>query len=198
MISKFPMQDVYENEQFSSVDFTDISFTERSFTNCIFEHCTFMNSQWSKAKFYSCTFNGCNLSLVKILGVFLQEVTFNECKLVGLEFHKCDKTFFHVNAQQSLLLDCNFSDLNMSKTSFHKSKLEECRFVNTKLVGANFSETDLQGTVFQQCKLDGADFREARNYAINLKANSVKKAKFSYPEVITLLKSFDIVIDGWK
>lgn len=192
------VQSVNEDQKFTSVNFSEVSFVEHSFTNCTFERCIFMHAQWNKAKFYSCTFNGCNISLVRVNGAFFQEVTFNECKLVGLEFHKCDKTFFHINVQQSLLLDCNFSDLSMPKTSFHKSKFEECRFITTQLVGADFTETDLQGSVFQHCKLDKADFRGARNYAINLQANSVKKAKFSYPEVMTLLDSFDIVIDGWK
>lgn len=86
----------------------------------------------------------------------------------------------------------------MQKSSFHKSKLQECYFINTQLVETDFRDSDLQGSNFHNCKLDKADFRGAKNYVINLQANSTKKAKFSYPEVMTLLQSFDIVIDGWK
>jgi fluoroquinolone resistance protein len=84
----------------------------------------------------------------------------------------------------------------LRKTSFKKSKLRECSFINTNLSDADFTDTDLQGTIFHQCKLDKADFRDAKNYAISLKTNTAKKAKFSYPEVMRLLTFFDIVIEG--
>ena len=83
----------------------------------------------------------------------------------------------------------------MKKTHFNKSQLKECSFTDTQLEGANFTEADLQGSTFHKCKLDKADFRGTKNYAINLKTNSAKKAKFSYPEVMTLLQFFDIIID---
>lgn len=185
-----------EDKVFKSLDLSNHPLVEHSFTNCTFEHCTFVNGLWGNAKFYSCTFTCCNMSFVKVDGCFLQNVAFNECKLVGIEFYKCNKTFFCVNTKQSILLNCNFSDLSMPKASFHKTQLKECYFTNTQLIEADFTDTDLQGSIFHKCKLDKADFRHAKNYALNLQANTAKKAHFSSPEVMTLLKSFDIIIDG--
>jgi fluoroquinolone resistance protein len=43
--------------------------------------------------------------------------------------------------------------------------------------------------------LTGANFKGAKNYAINPQANTLKKTRFSYPEVMTLLNALDIIIE---
>jgi uncharacterized protein YjbI with pentapeptide repeats len=82
----------------------------------------------------------------------------------------------------------------MKKTSFSKSKLKECFFTNTGLSGADFGGVDLSGTIFHNCDLSLADFSSAIQYQIDPQANKIKKAKFSLPEVVGLLQSFDITI----
>jgi fluoroquinolone resistance protein len=184
-----------ENKTFKTLDLTEQSFMECSFTDCTFEHCAFVNSIWIKTKFHSCTFICCNISFVTVDGCFLQDVTFLECKIVGIEFHKCNKVFFCINIKNSILLNCNFSDLNMQKACCYKSSFKECFFTNTQLMESDFTGADLQGSIFHKCNLEKADLRGAKNYTINLHTNIVKKAQFSYPEVMSLLTFFDIVID---
>jgi uncharacterized protein YjbI with pentapeptide repeats len=72
--------------------------------------------------------------------------------------------------------------------------LREVYFTNTDLQEADFTETDLLGTLFHQCNLTQSDFRNAKNYGINIQTNNLKKAKFSFPEAINLLKCLDIEI----
>lgn len=196
MLNKIDKIESYnEDKVFKLLDLSNLSFSDSFFVNCIFENCTFINSVWRNTKFQSSTFTSCNINFTKLEGSFLQDVTFNECKLVGIEFYKCNKIFFCINIKQSALLNCNFSDLGMKRASFYKSRVEECYFTGTQLEEADFIDTDLKGSIFHQCKLDKADFRNSKNYFINLQVNTVKKAKFSYPEVMNLLKSFDIVVE---
>ena len=82
---------------------------------------------------------------------------------------------------------CNFSELNMKHTRFHGSKLKECYFNGTHLVEANFGETDLEGTIFHHSDLSKADFKDAKNYSINPQSNTLKKARFSAAEALSLL-----------
>jgi len=89
---------------------------------------------------------------------------------------------------------CNFSDLNMKNSSFIGSKLKDSHFTNTELNGANFSDVDLSGTIFHNCDLSKADFSEASGYDIDPRVNKVKKAKFSLPEAVRLLRGFDVTI----
>lgn len=186
---------IQEEKVFTKVDFTHVSLAEYSFFNCVFEQCVFIDSVWDNAKFYSCIFNVYNLSFVNVKDSLLQDVTFNECKLVGIEFYKVNKTFFSVAIVQSSLLNCNFSDLFMKGTSFKGSRLKECCFKNTQLEGTDFSETDLQETIFRKCNLNKANFKRAKNYSLDITHNKVKNAVFTYPDVMYLLKYFNIIID---
>jgi uncharacterized protein YjbI with pentapeptide repeats len=113
---------------------------------------------------------------------------------VGADFFKCEKTFFSASFKNSVLQYCNFSDLDMKNTTFSGSQLKENYFTDTCLKSADFSDVDLLGTTFHNCDLSKADFSTARHYDINPESNKIKKAKFSLPEAVGLLRGFDITI----
>ncbi len=95
----------------------------------------------------------------------MQDTCFEDCKIVGAEFFKCEKSFLQY---------CNFADLNIKHASFYGCKLKECYFNDTSLIEADFRDTDLSGTIFHNSDLS--------------------KAKFSFPEAIELLRGFEIDI----
>lgn len=183
-----------EDQIIQGLDFSHGSLTSYSFINCTFQNCNFTECLLWNAKFISCSFKACNLSLLKLDGCRLQEVYFEECKIIGAEFFKCENKFFSIKAKNSFLHYCNFSNLNMKKTSFLGSTLKECFFTETCLTEADFQNTDLLGTIFQNSDLFKANFCAAKNYEIDLRANKVKKAKFSFPEATRLLHAFEIEI----
>ena len=131
---------------------------------------------------------------MKLDGCRLQEVHFVDCKVVGADFYKCERTFFSLSFKNSVLQYCNFSDLKMKNTTFSGSQLKENYFTNTCLKNADFSQVDLSGTTFHNCDMSKADLSTARHYDINPGANKIEKAKFSLPEAVGLLKVFDITI----
>ncbi len=90
---------------------------------------------------------------------------------------------------------CNFHKLNLKKTGFEGCEVLECDFFETNLEGANFNKADLKGSVFENTNLTKASFVNAVNYEINPNLNEVKSAKFSMPEVLSLLKPFKIVVE---
>jgi uncharacterized protein YjbI with pentapeptide repeats len=124
----------------------------------------------------------------------MQECTFTDCKIVGVDFYKCEKMFFSANFKNSLLQYCNFSDLNMSRSSFFGSALKDSHFTNTILKEADFRNVDLLGTIFHNCDMSNADFTGATQYGIDPRTNKIKKAKFSFPEAAGLLQAFDVII----
>jgi len=133
--------------------------------------------------------------MVNLESCRLHDVEFYECKIVGGNFHKCEKMFFFFKAEGCILISCNFSDLAMKRFSFRNSRIKECHFLRTELVDGDFRMADLLGTTFHECKLARADFRGASNYSIDPKNNDIKEAKFSLPEAASLLDHFDIIID---
>lgn len=183
-----------EGQAIKSADFSKKSLEDRAFTSCSFTSCDFSESILRNAKFSGCIFINCNLSLPKLDGCRFQDARFTECKIVGTEFFKCEKTLFSVSLNKCLLLYCNFSELNMKNTSFNGSTLKENHFTNTSLIGADFTDADLSGTLFHNCDLSKADFSSATRYDIDPLTNKIKKAKFSLPEAVGLLRGFDIVL----
>jgi len=185
-----------ENQAIESENFAKKTLQSQVFISCSFDRCDFSESLLRNTQFCSCVFINCNLSLPKLDGCRFQDVRFVDCKIVGAEFFKCEKTFFFPKFERCLLHYCNFSDLNMKKISFNGSRLRECIFTNTNLDSADFTDVDLSGTVFHSCNLSTADFTSAVRYDIDPQKNKIKKAKFSLPEVIGLLRGFDIKIEN--
>ena len=184
-----------EDQNFKTHDFSDISFAEKSFSHCLFESCNFIESSWQSAKFASCIFKNCNLSLINLKNCRLYDVVFEESKLVGIDFSQYDTSFiFSISAKKCLIQHCSFSHLPMKKTLFQQSKIHGSNFIDSCLVEADFTGADLKDTMFHTCDLSNSNFCHAVNYAIDPQVNKVKGAKFSFPEVVGLLKNFEITI----
>ncbi|MBS0627616.1 MAG: pentapeptide repeat-containing protein, partial [Verrucomicrobia bacterium] len=62
------------------------------------------------------------------------------------------------------------------------------------LIEVDFKDTDLLGTIFHNSDLSKADFSGSENYEIDVRLNKVKKARFSLPEALGLLRGFDIEV----
>ena len=72
--------------------------------------------------------------------------------------------------------------------------MRETDFFKANLTGCDFENTDLQATRFQNCNLRKASFVGAKNYFVDPVDNNVRQAKFSAPEVLSLLSKFKIEI----
>lgn len=183
-----------ESQHLKQKDYTQQNLDGSTFIECTFESCDFTGSSLRNAKFENCSFRNCNIGLVKLDGCVFQQAKFIDCKIVGAEFYKCNKTFFSANFKDCNLHYCNFSDLNMKNATI-SGKVKECHFTQTILTQAVFDDVDLAGTLFHKCDLSKADFTTAYNYSIDPLSNKIKKAKFSLPEAVNLLRMFDIIIE---
>ena len=67
-------------------------------------------------------------------------------------------------------------------------------FREADLLQGNFDGTDLSESLFFNTNLSKVDFAGSRNYAISPEKNTLKGAKFSLPEAMSLLFSLDIVL----
>lgn len=103
--------------------------------------------------------------------------------------------FLSLQFVNCLIDTCNFSDLCLKNTDFKKCIIRETHFINTHLSNCNFCDSDLRGTLFHNSKLCHANFVGAINYSIDIKTNQIEHAKFSQPEVLSLLQSIGIIIE---
>lgn len=195
------LMQISDQRQWNDQTFDDIveelsNFTGFAFDDCTFEKCDFLGGCWNNATFTNCQFKLCNLSNLSVSNCKFDAVSFEECKLVGLHFSTCKKLLFSISLNRAQLLLCNFSEMNLLHMSFGASELKECDFFHAKLVGADFSNCNLAGSMFENSNLKSADFRQASNYEIDPSRNQIAKARFSMPEVLSLLAPLGIEISA--
>lgn len=85
--------------------------------------------------------------------------------------------------------------MNFNRFDFRGNCISETLFAECELCGASFYGCDLAKTEFFKCDLKKCDFRDAYGYKIDVLTNSLKGARFCYPEAANLLESLEIVIE---
>ena len=186
-------QENFEHVEFDGIqDVKDIK--SKTFLNCSFKDCDFTESDFSLSRFSDCRFHNCNLSLIVVSETKLQDVCFDSCKIMGVDFTLINKLIFKIDFQESQIIKCSFSELDMSESDFQNCIIQQSDFYQSKLVKSNFTGSDLQDTIFDNSDLTEADFTDAKNYAINPLNNKIKNAQFSMPDAIQLLNALNIKI----
>jgi uncharacterized protein YjbI with pentapeptide repeats len=186
---------VYDNEDFTNIDYSGQRIANTEFEDCRFVNCDFSNSILSEDDFINCRFESCNFAMAKPGGSGLKEVSFKDCKLIGINFDYCADFLFAVNFDNCVLDYSSFTKKKMKKTRFMHCSLQEVDFSGTDLSMAVFGNSNLSRAVFSGTNLEKADFRTAYNYNIDLEANKVTKAKFSYAGLAGLLTKYKIELE---
>ena len=89
-----------------------------------------------------------------------------------------------------------FIDMQLVGSKFLNCIAKDACFQNSDMQCSDFSGTDLNGAIFNDSDLRDVNFSTAFNYTINACSNKINDAKFSFPEVVSLLHALPIKIDG--
>ncbi len=184
-----------QDKHFDKLNFRVASLDKAEYENCKFSNCDFSGSNFSDIKFIDCEFKSCNLSLVKLIKTVFRDVTFKDCKLLGLLFENCNPFGFALSFNNCNLTHASFFKLEMKKANFENSKLQEVDFSECNLTAAVFGNCDFLNAKFENTILEKADLRSSYNYLIDPNINRIKKAKFSLTELPGLLYKHDIEVD---
>lgn len=160
-----------------------------------FEKKVFQGEDLSCVHVSDCIFLGCSFITPDLKKTRLQNVSFEGCKLSGVDFTLCDPTFFSISFTNCHLDGCNFSQLPCKKISFKNCRVLNCHFIECDLREGDFQGADLGGTLFHQANMEGANFCKAINYQIDPMTNRVKGAKFSRLEAVRLLEGLGVKIE---
>jgi len=190
----------YYDQAFDAIDVENNEIKDIVFENCKFIDCNFKEASFCKCKFIDCCFKSSDLSLLNINGSSFSDVEFDSCKMTDINwtlawwpsitltspifFNHCDISF------------SSFYELKLATLSIINCKAQDTDFRGCHLDSADFTGTDLEKAEFMHTVLNNADFSNAINYVINPVENSLANAKFSFPEVVNLLHTFDIKIEG--
>lgn len=186
----------HEDKVFENIDYTEKRLRNREFLNCRFVGCLFYKSDLSGNSFEACIFENCNLSMATIVGVGLRDITFKGCKIMGVDFTKCNTLMFSFQFENCVLDYSTFFGTKIKKTSFLSCSLKEVDFTNANLTASVFSESNLFGSIFDHSNLEKTDFRGAVNFSIEPENNRMSRAKFSPFQLEGLLHKYRLDIEG--
>lgn len=185
---------IIENIKFENKLIEDSEFIDCSFINCIFENCSL-----DKCSFISCKFTKCNIINIKCKYSQLKFAEFIKCNLIGVHWINLLPPG-KIADPVSVLSDCflkynSFVRMELMRFDFSGNVIQESAFEECNLRECNFKGVPLESTQFLSCDMRNADFRESIGYGIDITTNKLKGAKFSFPDVISLLNVLEIKID---
>jgi len=183
----------YDEETITAKNVNDFTYVESEFVDCAFEGIDFQNQELKKSKFIECQFILCNLSNVKVSFSTFREVSFIESKMVGVNW-TTTQAVSDLSFDQCKLDDSVFLALKLNGIKFTKCSLINCDFSESQLMKSSFKGSDLKLAQFNNADLESADLTNCLNYYINPLFTKLKKAKFSFPEAISLLEAQEIKV----
>lgn len=195
------MEQVYfEQEHFEGLNFSEKVFEDYSFSACHFEKCTFEACQLAHCSFAECTFSEC--TIINLKAAHKSQIRFGEfyqCELIGVNW---GQLIPHDKYPQPLskIEDCHlkyniFPGMKLKKFDFRGNIITDSMFEECQLEESTFKGCALERTEFTGCDLRKADFRNATDYQVGLLTNKLSGARFSFPEVVTLLNSLNIKVE---
>ncbi len=196
MINLNDNQSFYQNQNFKDIHLSEKKIDQKEFDNCTFSGCNFSESEFYKCKFYECKFTNCNLTMIKVNNCSFFDTLFENSKAIGINwtaaawpniklcspihFYKCAlnySSFFGLWLREIVMTECTATEVD---------------FREADCTSANFTHTDFSQSLFNKTNLTKADFTDALSYSIDVFLNEIKKAKFSFPEAMNLLRCLDI------
>ncbi|WP_320006402.1 pentapeptide repeat-containing protein [Maridesulfovibrio sp.] len=181
----------YENCHFEHLELDEAVLQEVSFYRCSFASSSFQYAQFIDCEFQECSFNGCNLSLVLLANSKIIDTEFCNSKLLGINWGNLGPVIL-ARFSNCLMDRSSFSGQNLTKVYFGSCSLRDASFADSNLACVKFDDCDFLGCQFHHTNLACSDFSSSRNYFINAETNEIKKAKFSLPEVLSLLANLEI------
>jgi len=195
-LSAITSQAYYTDQVFKEVNLDRQHILASEFVDCRFVRCSCIEANFNNCRFVSCTFQGCDLSLVHLLGSTLSATHFRDCKLIGVDWTQIDWTAPSLGKPvgfiNSTLNHATFIGLALPGIEIRDCTAIDVDFREADLSQVDFSGTDLSESLFANTNLTAADLSRAHNYQIAPQENTIKQAKFSLPEAMSLLYNLDI------
>lgn len=172
--------EILNKEEISNIYFYWINFTWKNFT-------------WKN--FNNCIFEKCNLSNIDLRATIFNNIEFKNSKIMWLKF--VDLSHFLANFNFS---DCNISLssfywMSLKNTNFNDCEIKESDFNNTDLENVKFNYCDLEKSIFSNCNMKNTSFIWSYNFSIDPTINKLNKTKFTRENCLWLLNNLNIIIE---
>ena len=198
MSSRIWTQTEHAGQVFKDVHLKRAQVVASEFYDCTFVHCSFVESVLRDCRLASCTFQACDLSLLQVPNSTFSATRFEDCKVIGVNWTRANWPEARLHRPIGFL-KCAISHSTFIGLSLKQIQIRDCVAVDVDFREADLSQADLTGSdlsesLFSNTNLTEADLSGAHNYHIDPTQNTLKQAKFSLPEAISLLYGLDIIL----
>ncbi len=188
-----------ESITFNKEEYKELEISKHKFIDCEFNECIFDTINFIDTSFINCTFNKCELSNLRSTRSDFKNISILNSKIYVIDFNSFlpkgkIANIFNV-LQNNEFIYSNFIKLNLNKFDFRTNNIIRSTFEECNLSESNFSNTILEGSNFISCNLTKTNFLNAHDYTIDINSCILKGGKYSYPEVISLLNSLELIIE---
>jgi uncharacterized protein YjbI with pentapeptide repeats len=184
-----------ENERLEGCSFKGQDMAGGVIAESTFIDCDFSEVSLAKASLLDVSFIECNLSNLKLIDSRLNGVRFKDSKIAGVDFSPIVNLLTNISFEECKLLYCAFEGLKLKRLQLNRCQIVGCQFEDCDLTEANFCDSNFAESSFAGCLLKRCDFRGAEGYQIDIRHNDLAGARFSAPEVLSLIKLLGIVVE---
>ena len=189
----------YDACEFKGVSLSNKKLQHFAFQNCLFKKCSFQEIEFEDCLFEECRFQNCNINLSKFKGSSFSTVKFENSQLIGIDWTITNwgrsKLFTPVDFFESVINYNTFMGLSLAKIKIKKCIARSVDFSEADLNQADCTGSDFTESIFTHTNLSEANFTGASGYSIDVLKNTLKKARFSMPEALSLLYNLDIILE---
>lgn len=195
-MSTFSSDEQFFEDSFSKLELPDQHYRSIEFEECQFLDCDFSGVKFQNCKFFNCRFESCNLSLLNLANSKLFGITFQDSKLVGIDWTKATWPEYHsdfeLEFQRCILNDSSFFGLTLNEIILNECKLRDVDFREGDFTASTMTHCDFTHSLFMRTNLQRVDFSESSGHAIDVLNNPVNGARFSRYEALILLECLGV------
>ncbi|MHA7128882.1 pentapeptide repeat-containing protein [Algoriphagus namhaensis] len=185
----------YSDETFQGINFLKEDLKKGEYESCRFVRCNLSGVDLSGFRIEDCVFESCELSNCKVFKTGFQQVSFKDCKMLGIHFYTCNPFLLELEFVACQLDYSSFTKLPLKGTKLENCRMYETDFTAADLSGGSFRGSDLSGAIFEQTILEKTDFRTAQNFSLDPELNRLKEAFFDVTGLAGLLGKHRLNID---
>lgn len=173
-------KEIINQEKISDINFYWINFSS-------------YNLSWKV--FSDCIFDKCNLSNINLRSTTFNNIEFKNSKIMWLKFVDLNHFLSSFNFSDCNISLTSFYWMNLKNTDFNDCEIKESDFNNANLENVNFNYCDLEKSIFANCNMKKTNFIWSYNFSIDPTINKLNKTKFSRENCLWLLSNLDIIIE---
>lgn len=189
----------HEGEAFADLTLTETELSHSTFSECTFTRCVFDRCAITQCSFRDCRFDHCRILSPRVKESQAKSCTFTDCCVQNVNWSELLPPGRFADPIESLercsLKYNTFTEMNLAHFRGAGNDIAESMFARCRLSDSCFTGCQLRNTEFYGCDLTKADFRDATGYRIDIASNKLKGARFSYPEVVSLLDGLGLCIE---